>query len=178
MLKGTLRCFPLLLALAWPALADEAPGPDEPVKTTPSPASPEQELRTLGDYGMAYTTRALRGGAQFYPFAFIMRADGAIQRVAPSQSIEFPTNEKLVATLEQGFREAADEGRYRAVAILSDVVIALPDGSQTDAIQVALEHREGSCRSVFYPYSLSDEGALSFHKPISGARAGKVFACK
>ena len=98
-------------------------------------------------------------------------------RVAPSESIEFPTNDKLVATLENGFREAADAGRYRAVAILADVIIALPNGTQSDAIQVALEHRQGFCRNVFYPYTLSDEGSLSFHKPISGAREGKVFAC-
>jgi hypothetical protein len=139
------------------------------------PQTPEQEVRTLGDYGIAYTTRALQGGAQFYPFAFVMRADGRIQRIAPKELPDFPTQEKLLRVLEEGFHAVADEGKYRAVAIVADVVIAMPDGRESEAIQLALEHRECFFRNVFYPYTLNDEGVVTFEKPISGKRTGKIF---
>lgn len=164
----------LLLALACPTLAEEAPAPKQPVKAGTPATSPEQELISLGERGMAAATSVLKSGAQLPPFAFVMRADGTTQRVAASE--RSASHEKLVATLENDLRAAAEEGRYKAVAILADVVIALPDGTRSDAILVGLEHRAGSCRNVFHPYTRSDEGTLSFQKPISGARAGKVFA--
>lgn len=169
-----------LLFLATPSTradgADDS-APDETPAAAP-PQTPEQEVRTLGDYGIAYTTRALQSGAEFYPFAFVMRTDGAIQRVAPSELPRFPTQVELLQTLERGFAEKAVNGKYRAIAIVADVVISMPDGRESDAIQLALEHREGFCRNVFYPYTLSEESVLSFHEPVSGKRTGKIFtAC-
>lgn len=146
-------------------------------ETTPvsEPKTPEEEVRLLGDYGIAYTTRALQGGAQFYPFAFIMRSDGKIQRVGPKELPDFPTQDKLLRTLVEGFRDVAEKGGYRAVAIVADVVIEMPDGRESDAIQLGLEHGECFFRNVFYPYTLSEEGVLSFGKPLSGGRRPRVF---
>ncbi len=176
-LTASLACL-LLLATA-PTRADGAN--DSAAGETPAtapPQDPEQEVRTLGDYGIAYTAKALQSGAEFYPFAFVMRMDGAIQRVAPSELPRFPTQVELLQTLERGFAEKAVNGKYRAIAIVADVVISMPDGRESDAIQLALEHREGFCRNVFYPYTLSEESILSFHEPVSGKRTGKIFtAC-
>ena len=90
----------------------------------------------------------------------------------------FRRRSELLQTLEKGFADAAVKGKYRAIAIIADVVIAMPDGRESEAIQLALEHREGFCRNVFYPYTLSKEGTLSFNDPVSGKRTGKIFtAC-
>jgi hypothetical protein len=174
-LATSLACLLLLLAGASRAADADEPSPDKPAATA---QTPEQEVRTLGDYGIAYTTRALQGGAEFYPFAFVMRTDGAIQRIAPSEIPRFPTQPELLRTLEQGFAEPDVRDKYRAIALVADVVIAMPDGRESEAIQLALEHREGFCRNVFYPYTLSEEGTLSFDEPLSGKRTGKIFtAC-
>ncbi|MBW2268359.1 MAG: hypothetical protein JRH16_07260 [Deltaproteobacteria bacterium] len=176
-LAASLAC---LLFLAAPPSRSETggePASEEATEEAP-PQSPEQEVRTLGDYGIAYTTRALQAGSEFYPFAFVMRRDGAIQRIAPGELPRFPTQIELLQTLEQGFADAAVKDKYRAVAIVADVVIAMPDGRESEAIQLALEHREGFCRNVFYPYTLSKEGTLNFDEPLSGKRTGKIFtAC-
>jgi hypothetical protein len=176
-LAASLACL-LLLATA-PIRAD---GADDPAAAATSaaapPQTPEQEVRTLGDYGIAYTTRALQSGAEFYPFAFVMRTDGAIQRIAPTELPRFPTQIELLETLEKGFAEKAVNGKYRAIVIVADVVISMPDGRESDAIQLALEHRDGFCRNVFYPYTLSEDSVLSFDAPLSGKRTGKIFpAC-
>ncbi len=161
----------LALVLATASHGDGPSGETVPVPT----ATPEQEVRTLGDYGIRYTTQALQSGAQFYPFAFIMRADGKIQRVAPKEMPEFPTQDQLLQTLVAGFNEVAEEGRYRAVAIVADVVIAMPDGRESEAIQLGLEHSGCYFRNVFYPYTLSEEGVLTFGEPLSGKRRARVF---
>ena len=176
-LAASLAC--LLLLAASPSRGEEPAetSPEETAAAAP-PQTPEQEVRTLGDYGIAYTTKALQGGAEFYPFAFVMRTDGAIQRIAPGEMPRFPTQVELLQTLESGFAEPAVNVKYRAIALVADVVIAMPDGRESEAIQLALEHREGYCRNVFYPYTLSEEGVLSFEKPVSGKRTGKIFtAC-
>lgn len=155
-----------------PALADAVAEDGQDVEL---PRSPEQEVRLLGDYCISYTTKALQSGEQFQPFAYVMRMDGRIQRVGPREIPEFPTQEKLLRVLENGFQDVAEQGKYRAVAIVADVVIAMPDGRESEAIQLALEHRSCFFRNVFYPYTLSEEGVLSFGKPLSGKRTGKVF---
>lgn len=166
----------LLLAIASPSYADagDTAAPEE-AATPAEPQTPEQEVRTLGDYGIAYTRKALQGGAEFYPFAFVMRLDGAIQRIAPRELPAFPTQLELLRTLEKGFADGDVKDKWRAIAIVADVVIAMPDGRESEAIQLALEHRGGFCRNVFYPYTLSQEGVLHFLKPLSGKRTGKVF---
>ena len=148
---------------------------DAPAEPEAAPATPEQEVRTLGDYGIAYTSRALQAGAQFYPFAFIMRDDGKIQRVGPKEMPDFPTQDDLLQTLVEGFRDVAGKGRYRAVAIVADVVIAMPDGRESEAIQLGLEHSRCYFRNVFYPYTLSEEGVLTFGEPLSGKRRARIF---
>lgn len=151
------------------------PLPAEAGQESPEPETPEAEVRTLGDYGIAYTTRALQSGAQFYPFAFVMRHDGAIQRLAPSEMPRFPTQEELLETLVAGLAEEEVHRKYKAVAIVVDVVIAMPGGRESEAIQLGLEHESGFCRNVFYPYTLSEEGRLKFEKPLSGKRRSRIF---
>jgi hypothetical protein len=168
-----------LLPLAAPGRAEEVGSLVPEANAAPAePQTPEQEVRTLGDYGIHYTTRALKSGAEFYPFAFVMRHDGAIQRIAPREVPEFPSQVELLRTLEQGFADQTVHKKWRAIAIVADVVIAMPDGRESEAIQLALEHSAGFCRNVFYPYTLSQEGVLNFDKPLSGKRIGRVFtAC-
>ena len=55
------------------------------------------------------------------------------------------------------------------------MVIALPGGAQTDAIQIGLEAASGRCADVYFPYSRTAAGELRFAAPISGARTAVVF---
>jgi hypothetical protein len=147
-----------------------------PVQTPADP--PDADLSLLVDAGLAFArARLTQPGApgELLPFAFVVRADGKLQRVAPSEGRELPSPESLLELLGQAFRDDARAGAYRAVAIFADVVIALPGGAQTDAIQIGLESASGRCADVYFPYTRTPEGALRFAEPIAGARTAVVF---
>jgi hypothetical protein len=141
----------------------------------PGPAPPDADLSLLVDAGLAFATTRLAQGGELLPFAFVVRADGKLQRVAPSTKRELPSPESLLELLGQAFRDDARAGAYRAVAIFADVVIALESGAQTDAIQVGLEAASGRCADVYFPYARGPEGELRFEAPIHSARTAVVF---
>jgi len=68
----------------------------------------------------------------------------------------------------------ASKSDYRAVAIFSDVSIAM-HGKQTDAIQAGLEHVSGYCVDVFTPYGRMVQNEPVYGEPVSAKRQGKVF---
>jgi hypothetical protein len=172
---GADRCLrgAAALAVAASLLAGSAAG-----QTPTAPADQlDPDLSLLVDAGLAFArARLTQPGAtgELLPFAFVVRADGKLQRIAPSPGKELPGPESLIELLGQAFRDDARTGAYRAVAIFADVVIALPDGAETDAIQVGLESASGRCADVYFPYTRT-EGGLRFREPISGARTAVVF---
>jgi hypothetical protein len=123
-------------------------------------------------------TRLAKEGA-FHPFAFFMSADGRVQRVSPKQDAALPSPDDVLVLLQQAFRERALAGECRAVALVADVVIALPGGGQSDALQIGVEHQAGYCANFFHPYERRTDGTLRFLEPISHERKGVVFPdCK
>jgi hypothetical protein len=170
------RTAPLVAALACAATASaQAPAVPSPADLPPS-VEAQQDVRLLVDTSLAVARKTLSEQGDFHPFAFFMKADGGLQRLTPKADAALPEPEAMLQLLQQSFRERAAAGECRAVAVVADVVIALPGGSgQSDALQIGLEHRSGWCRNFFYPFEKSPEGEIRFQKPISGHRAGAVF---
>ena len=62
------------------------------------------------------------------------------------------------ALLIAGLREGAVEGRYRAVAIVSDVTLEDEAGEAvTSAVHVAIEHADDDPVTCIVPYDLGEE---------------------
>jgi hypothetical protein len=122
--------------------------------------------------------RLAKEGA-FHPFGYLMSADGRVQRLSPKRDAALPSPADVLAQLQQVFRERALAGDCRAIAVVADVVIALPGGGQSDALQVGVEHRAGYCANFFHPYERATDGSVRFLEPIAGERKGGVFPdCK
>jgi hypothetical protein len=153
---------------AWIGLAAQAGGQ--------APPEAAQDARLLVENGIAVARNALRDGDAVFPFAFFMDPDGRVQRLSPKPSQRLPAPEALLDLLERSFRERAEAGECRAVAIVVDVRIALPGGGETDAVQVGVEHRAGHCENIFYPYARTPQGELRFDDPITSRRRGVVFS--
>jgi hypothetical protein len=60
--------------------------------------------------------------------------------------------------------------------MVSDVVISLPGGGETDALHLAIEHHSGYCQDFYHPYERAPDGAIRFLEPLSRPRRGTVFA--
>jgi hypothetical protein len=164
-MKWLLCCAALLAAWAGAAAA-EAPAP--------APAEPD-DVAILVDSGVGVAKKELAERGELAPFAYFMALDGRVQRLTPKQGVELPPSEALLELLQASFRERAAAGECRAVAVFADVVIGLPGGRQSDALQVGVEHRSGFCANYFYPYRRDTDGTLRFEPPVRSARQGVVF---
>ena len=158
-----------LVAILVACLASPAPGVES--------VSPEtaEDARILVENAAAVARQRLAKEGEFHPFAFFMDADGRLQRLSPRQDARLPSPDAVLLLLQQAFRERAQAGACRAVAVVADVVIAMPGGGKSDALQIGIEHRDGYCVNFFHPYERRSDGTLRFLEPISSARAGIVF---
>jgi len=161
----------LALALGLVACAALPGGAAEPV-----PAEATGDARILVENAVAVARSALAHEGRFHPFAFFVAPDGRVQRLTPRSDVALPGPAESLALLEAAFRQRAQAGECRAIALVADVVIALPDGRQSDALQVAIETRSGYCEDFFHPYERGDGGEIRFDEPISRRRKGSVFA--
>ena len=143
------------------------------------PPEAAEDARILVENSIAVARAALAGEGRFDPFAFFVASDGRVQRLTPRSDVALPGPAQSLALLEAAFRERAKAGECRAIALVADVVIALPGGGESDALQVGIETRSGYCEDFFHPYERGDDGELRFGEPRSRRRAGTVFAeCK
>lgn len=154
----------LAVCVAWPARGAESVPPEA-----------AEDARILVENAVAVARQRLAKEGEFHPFAFFMDAGGRLQRISPRQDAALPSPDEVLQLLQQDFRERAQAGECRAVAVVADVVIALPGGGKSDALQVGVEHRDGYCANFFHPYERSSDGSLRFLEPISSGRKGIVF---
>jgi hypothetical protein len=100
----------------------------------PTPASdggaamktPKEECEALMSAVVPFAQRMLSQYREFYPFGGAMGTDGKIVEVGASTGSEHPASQDLVALLEAGFREGARTGRYRATALVIDMLVVPP----------------------------------------------------
>ena len=162
-MRRLLCCAALLIAVAGASTAEE-----------PAAAAPE-DVAILVDGGVEIAKKELVAHGELAPFAFFMALDGRVQRVTPKQGVALPPSEALLELLQESFRQRAAAGECRAVAVFADVVIGLPDGRQSDALQVGVEHRSGYCANYFHPYRRGPDGTVVFEPLVTGRRKGVVF---
>lgn len=104
-------------------------------------------------------TDRLTEDSEFAPFGLAMQAEDAeILHLEPEDEEAIDDAEHVRALLIAGLREGALEGRYRAVAIVSDVTLEDDQGEPvTSAIHVALEHADDDPVTCIVPYELGEE---------------------
>jgi hypothetical protein len=161
-----LLCGAALLAACAGLAAAEPPAP--------APGPPD-DVEILVDGGVDVAKKELAERGELAPFAYFVTLDGRVQRLTPKQGVKLPPSEAMLELLQALFRERAAAGECRAVAVFADVVIGLPGGRQSDALQVGVEHRSGFCANYFYPYRRDADGTLRFEPPVTGPRQGVVF---
>ena len=174
--RGPATALAVALACSAAASAEtpKAPKPPAPAPVE-APEVAQDDVQLLVDTSLAVARKTLAQEGDFHPFAFFMNPEGGLQRLTPKKDIAQPEPDALLQILEQAFRERAAAGQCRAIAVVADVVIAVPGGGKSDALQIGIEHRSGWCRNLFYPFRRSDDGAIQFDAEITAHREGVVF---
>lgn len=97
----------------------------------------------------------LRKYGEFYPYGGAIVRGGEIISLAGHDTRAMPPAADLVATLKQGFAQGARSGEYLATALVQDVSVVLPQTHLgSDAVAVALDHRDNYSIVVVMPYAL------------------------
>jgi hypothetical protein len=116
----------------------------------------KQESEKLMRAVLPLAEKMLRRYGEFYPYGGYMKLDGTIVDVgAGDPDIEHPKSKDLIYILRSSFREMASANQCRAVAVVFNVAVSLPDSNRkSDAIQVCVEHADGYSAEVFFPYQM------------------------
>jgi hypothetical protein len=124
---------------------------------------------------MPFAEKMLTQHGEFFPFGGAMKPDGEIVNVAGYDGRERPPSNDLIELLEEGFRKDAINGVYKATAVVYDVRMILPSTkTSSDAIAVALDHRDNYSVLILFPYTLT-AGMLQIGEPFAEKGARNVF---
>ncbi len=116
----------------------------------------KQESEKLTNAVLPLAEKMLRQYGEFYPYGGYMKLDGTIVDVgAGDPDTEHPKSKDLIYALRSSFREMANTNQCRAVAIVFNVAVSLPESDRkSDAVQVCVEHPDGYSAEVFFPYQI------------------------
>jgi hypothetical protein len=135
----------------------------------------KQECDVLLNVVVPFARQMLSQHHAFFPFGATMSPSGKVSRTEPPAGDEPPR--ELVAMIEQGFIDGAQQGLYKATALALDVK-TIPPGrkERQNAIEVRLDHRDNYSVRVVFPYSYSLSGELAFDSPSAVPGDQKIFA--
>lgn len=116
----------------------------------------KQESEKLINAILPLAERMLRRYGEFYPYGGYMTPDGGVVDVgAKDPDTSHPGSQHLIEILRTSFREMARANKCKAVAIVFDVAVTLPNSNRrSDAVQVCVEHADGYSAEVFFPYHI------------------------
>jgi hypothetical protein len=141
----------LLVMLLLACGCQETTGPEtKPMTAVP----PREQMNAVLDEACSTAIELLEKNREFYPFAIVMEKGGGVRHVAGYTGSEMPPSSEVVDVLVAGLKADVASGRLIAVGIVKDVRITdQQTGEKTDAVAVALEHRNDRPVTCYLPYS-------------------------
>jgi hypothetical protein len=118
----------------------------------------KQESEKLINELLPLAEKMLKEYGEFYPYGGYMKLDGSIVDVGADDSdTNHPKSKDLIYVLRSSFREMASMNQCKAVAIVFNIAVSVPNSSRkSDAIQVCVEHVDGYSAEVFFPYQIGN----------------------
>ncbi len=134
----------------------------------------KEESQQLMNSALSFAEKMLTEYGEFLPYGEAITKDGDSVSVAVDNGEEYPASSELISMLQNAFKASANNGTYRATALVYDVRIQLPSGDKSNALAVELDHQSGYSVIVYLPYSLQD-GQVQYGQISASAGKGNVF---
>jgi hypothetical protein len=139
-------------------------------------ADAKDDSESLLNAALPIAEKMLKEHGEFYPYAFTLRADGTTAMVAGYDGHEKPPSLDVIDLLKKSLRADAAAHKIVASAIVSDVLTTDPStGVKTDAISVALDHRDHYSIVVLLRYKLHNS-SLDVASPTAQKGMADIFA--
>jgi hypothetical protein len=100
---------------------------------------------------------------------------GKLVSIAGDDGNEHPRSVDVMALLKGAFVDGASKGEHLATAIVYDVRVKSGTEKKSDAIAVALDHRDGDSVIVLFPYEI-DAGKLTLGVAFAPKGDADIFA--
>jgi hypothetical protein len=111
-----------------------------------------RQLDDVLDALLPFAHQLLDKHGEVFPFGAAMRRDGKVSMVAGDTGTEHPPSDEVMELIRAAMKR--DRDKYVAVGLCYDVRVRTSAGAPpTDAICVALEHRDGMAVDVVEPYA-------------------------
>ena len=138
-------------------------------------AGAKDDAELLLGAAIEFAEQMLAQHGELFPYGTSMAPDGKIAAVAVDLGTEQPLSQDVIDSLKRVFRSGATKGEYRATAITYDVRTIPPgSSSKTDAIAVAIDHKDSYSIIVLLPYSL-EGGEVKYGETFAQAGADDIF---
>ena len=112
---------------------------------------------------------------EFIPFGGAMKQNGEIVNVAGFDEDDYTSSQNVIDLFKDSFRAAGRKGEYKATAIIFDVEVIPPGSEQeTDAIAIALDHKDRYSVIVLFPYHITD-GEVEFGETFAEDGENDIF---
>jgi hypothetical protein len=139
-------------------------------------ADGKAECEGLMNQAILFAQKMLRKQGGFYPYAYVLNSSGKVALVGGYDGKEHPESQAIIDLLIGAFQKDAQAGTIRATALVYDVKVVAPGTTvKSDAIAVALEHRDGYSVAVYFPYVLG-AGEVTIGKSFAERSKARVFA--
>lgn len=138
-------------------------------------SDPQADCNTLLGIVMPFAEQLLAQHGMFHPFGAALAPDGEAVPVTGYDGRDTAPAEDIIALLTEAFVEGAETGRYVATALAFDATIEMPEGGETSAVAIQLDHRDGLSVVVYFPYRLED-GRVAFDPSLQQDGASEIFA--
>ena len=124
---------------------------------------------------LPFAEQMLEKYGEFFPYGAAMTQAGEIVSIEGYNGHEQPPSQDIINLLKDSFRASAKAKKYKATGIFFDVRIAPPGSKEkTDAIAIALDHKDNYSVIVYFPYKL-ELGKVHFGQVFATAGANDIF---
>ena len=138
-------------------------------------STPKSDCELLMNAAVPFAKQMLDQHGEFHPFGSAMRTDGQIVPVARYDGKEHPHSVDVMKELKEAFVAGAKDGQFKATALVYDVRVTLPStGKKSDAIAVALDHRDDLSVIVLIPYKI-EKGSAALGSALAQEGEGEIF---
>jgi hypothetical protein len=131
-------------------------------------AAVKPELGALAGPLFDQSEKLLRERGYFLPHAAVLMADDrvALLNAMCATPGGFANSDHILPMLRDGLRSMAGERDLKALGI-AELVDSIPDGAQTRAVRVLLEHKVGLTLALYLPVLQGDLGEYTFGKAVT-----------
>jgi hypothetical protein len=141
-------------------------------------ADAKADCEKLMGEALPFAQKMLGQYGEFYPYGYVMKQNGDIAVVAGQDETEHPQSQTIITRLLAAFKQGAAQKKLKATALVYDIRVVPPGSSvKSDAIAVALDHRDSYSVVIIYPYTLNN-GELTVAAPFAQKGSSQVFDSK